>query len=67
MRQMTAVLIFSFFSDVDVSRESWPDMTRSKYSAADDRNDNTDIKAEDRRDNTDAATGLTLLILIFLN
>ena len=42
-------------------------MTSSKYSAADDRNDNTDIKAEDRRDNTDAATGLTLLNFIFLN
>ena len=63
---MTAVLILSLISDVDVSRESWPDMT-SKYSAADDRNDNTDIKAEDRRDNTDAATGLTLLNFIFLN
>ena len=42
-------------------------MTSSKYSAADDRNDNMDIKAEDRRDNTDAATGLTLLNFIFLN
>ena len=64
---MTAVLILSLISDEDVSRESWPDMTSSKYWAADDRNDNMDIKAEDRRDNTDAATGLTLLNFIFLN
>ena len=64
---MTAVLILSLISDEDGSRESWPDMTSSKYSAADDRNDNTDIKAEDWRDNTDAATRLTLLNFIFLN
>ena len=70
MRQKTAVLILSRNSDEDGSSETCPDMNTadavSKYSATDDMHVNTDNSAEERRDNTRAATGLTLLTLIFL-